>query len=298
MKPLFIALPGNEKFTALLSAKLTGTIGSIEARKFPDRESYVRLLADVQDRSVVLVCTLDNPDEKTLRLLFAAEAARDLGAKRVGLVAPYLAYMRQDTRFRSGEAITSSVYAKILSATLDWIVTVDPHLHRRTSMSEIYSIPSVACHAAPKLSIWIREHVPDAIIVGPDSESEQWVSAVANDAGMPFTTLKKTRRGDREVEIIIPNMERWRDRHPVLVDDIISSGRTMEVAIKQLVALGFAPPVVLGVHGLFADDAFERLKAAGAARIISTNSVPHLSSEIDVSDVMVSALASFAESQI
>ena len=208
---------------------------------------------------------------------------------------PYLAYMRQDKRFQSGEAITSNAYARLLSASLDWIVTIDPHLHRRSSMSEIYSVPVSICHAAPKLSIWIREHVTDAIVIGPDSESEQWVSAVAGEAGAPFATLQKTRHGDRDVEIEIPNLERWRGRKPVLVDDIISSGRTMEVAIKQLVALGFAPPVVLGVHGLFADDAYERLEAAGATQIVSTNSVPHPSSEIDISDVMVSAIVSLAD---
>ena len=295
MKPLLFALPGNEELTARLAARLAADLGSLETRRFPDGETYVRLLTEVRARSVVLVCTLDSPDDKTLRLLFAAHAARDLGAARVGLVAPYLAYMRQDKRFRSGEAITSNAYARLLSASVDWIVTIDPHLHRRSSMSEIYSIPVAVCHAAPKLSDWIREHVTDAIVIGPDSESEQWVSAVADGAGAPFTTLEKTRHGDRDVEIEFPNLERWQGRRPVLVDDIISSGRTMEVAIKQLIALGFAPPVVLGVHGLFADDAYERLEAAGAAQILSTNSVPHPSSEIDIRDVLETAIANLAE---
>ena len=224
MKPLLFSLPGNDDLTAHIAARLAADIGPLETRRFPDRETYVRLDADVRTRSVMLVCTLDKPDEKTHRLLFAAHAARDLGAARVGLVTPYAAYMRQDKRFQFGEAITSNAYTKLLSASFDWIVTVDPHLHRHKSMSEIYSIPVTFCHAAPKLSQWIRDHVSDAIIVGPDSESEQWVSAVANDAGAPFTTLEKTRRGDRDVDINIRDMDRWRGRQPVLVDDIISSG--------------------------------------------------------------------------
>lgn len=295
MKPLFFPLPGNEDLTSRLSFQVVGDLGALETRRFPDGETYVRLLADVDGRSVVLVCTLDRPDEKTLRLLFAAQAARDLGAARIGLVAPYLGYMRQDKRFRPGEAITSSAYGKLLSSAVDWIVTVDPHLHRRASMSEVYSIPVAVCHAAPKLSAWIREQLPNALVVGPDVESEQWVRAVAVDAGVPFVVLEKTRRGDRDVEIRFPDLEQWRGRTPVLVDDIISSGRTMEVAIRQLVALGFAAPVVLGVHGVFADDAFERLEAAGATRIVSTNSVPHTSSAIDLSDVMTRAIAALLE---
>ncbi len=295
MKLLLFALPGNEDLASRLSSNLAAELGMLESHNFPDGETYLRLLTDVQGRSTVFVCRLDKPDEKTLRLLFAAHAARDLGAARIGLVTPYLGYMRQDMRFQPGEAITSSAYGRLLSASLDWLVTIDPHLHRRTSMSEIYSIPTAVCRAAPKLSAWIRAHVPDAIVIGPDSESEQWVSAVASGASVPFATLEKTRSGDRDVEIKIPDLERWRGRNPVLVDDIISSGRTMEVAIKQLVALGFAPPIVLGVHGLFADDAFQRLNAAGASQIVTTNSVPHSSSAIDISEVLQDAIASLAQ---
>ena len=168
-------------------------------------------------------------------------------------------------------------------------------LFRSASMSEVYSIPVAVCHAASKLSAWIRELLPNALVVGPDVESEQWVRAVAADAGVPFVVLEKTRRGDRDVEIKLPDLAQWQGSTPVLVDDIISSGRTMEVAIRQLIALGFAAPVVLCVHGVFADDAFERLQAAGAARIVTTNSVPHSSSAVDLSDVISSAIAGFLQ---
>ena len=295
MKPLLFALPGNEDMTGLLAARIDGEIGALDTRSFPDGEDYVRIASDVVGRSVVFVCTLNRPDDKTLRLLFAADAVRDLGAARVGLVAPYLAYMRQDKQFRPGEAVTSKTFAKLLSANFDWMVTVDPHLHRRSSMAEIYSIPVAVCHAAPNLSTWLRENAIDPIVIGPDVESEQWVSAVAGSAGVPFTTLEKTRVSDRDVRIAIRDVERWKNRQPVLVDDIISSGRTMEVAIRQLIAIGFAPPIVVGVHGLFAEDAFERLKAAGAAQIVSTNAVLHPSSLIDISDVIEGPVRRFVE---
>lgn len=292
MKTLLFAMPGNEDFGRRLMTPLGAALGLLETRSFPDRETYMRLASDVEGQSIVLVCTLDRPNDKTLPLLFAAHAARDLGATRVGLVAPYLGYMRQDTRFRPGEAITSSAFGKLLSSAFDWIVTVDPHLHRRTSMSEIYAVPVAVCHAAPKLSAWIREHVPNALVVGPDVESEQWVSAVAAEAGVPCVALEKTRRGDRDVEIKFPDLKAWRSRTPVLVDDIISSGRTMEVVLRHLREDGFAPLICLGVHGLFAGDAFERLQAAGASSIACTNTVPHTSSVIDVSDIVAKAVSS------
>jgi ribose-phosphate pyrophosphokinase len=295
MKPLVFFMPGNEAFGTRLVTHLGADPGVLETREFPDGETYVRLASDVEGRSIVLVCALDHPNAKTLPLLFAAHAARDLGASRVGLVAPYLGYMRQDKRFRPGEAITSIAYGQFLSSCLDWLVTVDPHLHRRASMSEVYSIPVTVCHAAPKLSEWVREHVPTALFVGPDAESEQWVRAVAADAGVPFVTLEKTRRGDRDVEIKFPDIEQWREKTPVLVDDIISTGRTMEVAVKHLLSLGFSAPVCLGVHGVFAEDAYTRLEAAGTARVVCTNTVPHMSSAIDVSGIVAKAMSEFLQ---
>ena len=139
----------------------------------------------------MLVCTLDRPDDKFLPLVFAAAAARDLGAHGSALSAPYLAYMRQDRRFQPGEAVTSTYFAKLLSSQIDWLVTVDPHLHRRGSLAEIYSIPTQVMHAAPLISDWIRSEVKMPLLIGPDSESEQWVAAVARDAGAPHVVLQK-----------------------------------------------------------------------------------------------------------
>lgn len=295
MMPMLFALPGNEDFANRLNKTIGSKTGALEMRRFPDGEAYLRFVSDVRDQSVGLVCTLDRPDEKTLPLLFAAQTARELGAARIGLVAPYLGYMRQDKRFHPGEAITSNTFGKLLSANFDWIVTVDPHLHRRTSMSEVYSVPASVCHAAPKLSAWIRKHVPDALVVGPDIESEQWVHTVAADANVPYVTLEKTRRGDRDVEIKFPTLDRWRDRRPVLVDDIISTGRTMEVAVRKLGERGFPAAVCLGIHGLFAENAFERLLGAGASNIVSTNTVSHRASELDVSDIVATAITSFVK---
>ena len=126
-----------------------------------------------------------------------------MGAASVCLVAPYLAYMRQDTRFNPGEAVTSEYFARLLSGAIDRLITIDPHLHRRNSMQEIYSVPCDVLHAAGVISAWIRENIPQALLIGPDSESEQWVSEVARNAGAPSIVLEKIRHGDRDVEVSV-----------------------------------------------------------------------------------------------
>jgi ribose-phosphate pyrophosphokinase len=250
----------------------------------------VRIDAPVTGRDVILLCTLDRPDDKLLPLLFAAGTAKEFGAARVGLVAPYLAYMRQDQRFQPGEAVTSVHFARLLSASVDWLVTVDPHLHRRSRLGEIYSIPARVVHAAPLVSAWIRQHVAAPVLIGPDSESEQWVAAVAGAAGAPYVVLQKIRRGDREVEVSVPDVERWRARTPVLVDDIISTARTMIATVGHLRRAQFAPPVCIGVHAVFAGDAHAELLAAGAARVVTGNTIAHESNAIDVSDILAEAV--------
>ncbi|TAJ97867.1 MAG: ribose-phosphate pyrophosphokinase [Candidatus Manganitrophaceae bacterium] len=286
MKPMIFSLPGNEGLADALAGRLGGERGKAIVRRFPDGESYARIESSVEGRAVILCCTLDRPDEKVLPLLFLAATAKDLGAARAGLVAPYLAYMRQDRRFEPGEGITSVYFARLLSGTVDWLVTVDPHLHRRASLSEIYPIPTRVIHAAPLISRWIRENIASPVLIGPDSESAQWVSEIAAVAGAPYLVLEKIRRGDREVEVSVPETDRWRSYTPVLVDDIISTGRTMIETVGHLRRAGLAKPVCIGIHAIFADRAEEDLREAGASRVVTCNTIPHPSNGIDLGDLL------------
>lgn len=280
--PLVLAFSDEEAIAASLSLAVSADFGKIALHRFPDGESLVRIDADPAERDIIVVCSLVRPDETILPLLFAADAARELGGKRVLLVAPYLSYMRQDKRFHPGEAITSRTFARLLSAHFDGVVTVDPHLHRYKSLSDIYRVPTQVVHAAPALAAWIKQNIENALVVGPDSESEQWVSEVAAGAGTPFVVLQKTRHGDREVDIDIPDFQQWVCRNPVIVDDIVSSARTMIAVCKALRQQGLAAPTCVAVHALFAEDAYDRLIAAGTRQVISCNTVKHPSNQISL----------------
>jgi ribose-phosphate pyrophosphokinase len=288
-RAVLMPFPGNERLGSILADGAGLDPGAVEVRRFPDGESYVRLASPAQGRAVAFLCTLVHPDDKLLPLLFAASTARELGATAIGLVCPYLAYMRQDRRFKPGEAVTSRTIATLLSRSFDWIITVDPHLHRYASLNAIYSVPCTIVHAAPLVSRWVRENIARAILVGPDSESEQWVSAVAEQAGVPFTVLDKTRHGDRAVTIRIRDADRLHGRAPVLIDDIISSGRTMLEAARRIRQVCGEAPVCIGVHGIFADDSDKLLEAEGA-RVVTCNTIPHPSNAIDISELLVPAL--------
>ena len=269
-------------------------MGTLACRRFPDGESLVRIESSAKRRAVILCCTLRRPDARLIQLLLAARTARELGASSVGLVAPYLAYMRQDTRFHPGEAVSSRILGDILSTSLDWIATVDPHLHRHRALSEVFSIPALAIPSARLLAAWIRDHVAEPVLIGPDAESKQWVHAVAAAAGLPSIVLRKIRRGDRDVSVSAKTLEACRGRTPVLIDDIVSTGGTLAATVKLLRRARMRAPTCVVVHGLFAPGALAALTAAGAGRIVTTNSIPHASNAIDIVPLIAQAVAPLA----
>jgi len=290
MKPLLIALPGNEHLRDSLAGELVADVATISLRRFPDGESYARMETPCDGRDVLLLASLARPDDKLLPLVFIADLARDLGAARTVLVAPYLAYMRQDERFMPGEAVTSKSFARLLSNTVDALVTVDPHLHRYGNLGELYTIPTRIVHAAPAIAEWINSNVSQPVLIGPDSESAQWVADVAFQANAPYMVLEKIRTGDREVEVSVPEVERWRNHQPVLIDDIISTARTMIATVSHLKSAGLQPPYCVGVHGIFAQDAYEMLIAAGAARVVTSNTIAHETNAVDLSTAIAQSI--------
>ncbi|RYE02278.1 MAG: ribose-phosphate diphosphokinase [Sphingobacteriales bacterium] len=272
--PLLYAWPGQETLAAKVSALADLRPCHLSMRNFPDGETYVRVDTNVRDCVVYLLVSLDRPDIKFLPLYFMAQTLKAQGAAAVCLIAPYLCYMRQDKQFKPGECVSAEQFALLLGHTVDELITVDPHLHRHQRLEELYSIPCTTLHAAPVIAAWLTEHIPTAVLVGPDEESKQWVAGVAECAGVPYMHLLKTRLADRDVRIEAPDAGRWLNRRPVLVDDILSTGKTLLEATRVLHEAGYRDPACIAVHGIFAGDAFAELRQVGLD-LYTSDSVSH-----------------------
>jgi len=284
------AMPGNEVFAELLMQHTGYTRAGLFLHRFPDGETRVHVESPIRGEQAVLVCTLDRPDPKLWPLSMAASTVRELGARSVVLVAPYLAYMRQDTCFHAGEAESAKLFGEWLDDTFDALVTVDPHLHRYHNLGQIYSRNVRLVHAAAELTAWIAAHVERPLMVGPDEESRQWVTAVANLLCAPSVVACKERRGDRDVTIHLPELGRWLDHTPVLLDDIIASGETMLQTLRYLHSYTIEKPVCVAIHGVFAEGALEALQGEGVGDVVTSNSIVTEASHIDISKTVADAL--------
>jgi ribose-phosphate pyrophosphokinase len=261
----------------------------IRRHRFPDLEVKLTLPPRVPRRAAILR-TLDHPNEKLVELLFAAQTARELGARHLTLVAPYLAYMRQDQAFAPGEAVSQRHVGAFLGALFERIVTVDPHLHRVPSLAQVVpEAVTVAVSAAPLIGRHLRRRATGALLIGPDEEARQWVEAAATAAGLEWAVGRKRRRGDRLVTVALPRVP-VKGRRVVLVDDVLSTGRTLIDAARRLKKAGAARVDVAVTHALFADDAGRALRSAGVRAIWSTDSVAHPTNAIALAPLLATAL--------
>lgn len=272
-----------------LARKLHGSFLKLSVKKFPDGELYVRFPQERLSGDVILVQSMyPNPNESLVEVVLAGHTARELGARRVVLVAPYLAYLRQDKRFKSGECVSNKIMAKIL-ASFDEVIAVDPHLHRIRSLREIFGARGRHVSAVGVLAEFVKQHFSSCVIVGPDVESAQWAGVVARMVGCSFVILKKKRYSARVVRIKVSTKDSVRGKTVVLVDDMISTGHTLLEPIRQLKRLGAKRIVCMAVHGLFVEGALKKLRDAGA-EVITANTIVNPVAKISVAGLLAEAL--------
>jgi ribose-phosphate pyrophosphokinase len=261
----------------------------VEVHHFPDGESKL-LLPSTLPEHLVICQTLDRPNEKLVELMLTAAAAREMGAKSITLVAPYLCYMRQDKAFRPGEVVSQKVIGRFLSDHFDALITVDAHLHRIKQLSQAVPLQSALnLNATEAMGRFLHDNCQQPLLVGPDAESEQWVAAIAKEARLDYCIGQKNRLGDRDVDVRLPEYE-FTGRDIVLIDDVASTGHTLEKAATELVGRATASVSVLVTHALFVDDACSRLELAGVKNIWSCDSIPHPSNCLSLAPVLAAGL--------
>ncbi len=286
---LILAFEADHALAGRLAAELGWPLALVQRHAFPDGETRLRLPPQLPPQ-VALLCGLQQPNAKLTELLLAAAGARELGAQRLTLVSPYLAYMRQDIAFTPGEVVSQRHLGHLLAASFEAVVTVDPHLHRIATLDEV--LPGrrgVTLSAAPLLGRHAAERVPGALLLAPDEEAGQWVRSAATANGLDHAVCRKRRHGDHDVEVALPDAP-VQGRAVVLLDDVASTGRTLVAAARGALAQGAASVDVAVTHGLFIGDAMLQITAAGVRHVWSSDCVPHESNVVSVAPLLAAAL--------
>jgi ribose-phosphate pyrophosphokinase len=284
-------LPSATSDATRLASRLDVPIHEIALHRFPDGE--LRVTVGPTAATTILYVPLDQPNDKLVAILFAAEALRREGAKRLVLLAPYLCYMRQDAAFQKGEAISQKVIGRLIAATVDRVITVDAHLHRTDSITSVFpGIEADDLSAMPAIADALRAagFDRDSVVVGPDSESQAWVSALAGRLGTAWAVAQKTRHGDRSVDMTFADPKLVAGRPVLLIDDIVSSGGTLIACAKALVAAGATTIDAVITHALFAPELTRDFLQAGIRSIRSSHSVPHPTNAIVLDEIFAAAL--------
>ena len=263
----------------------------INLHRFPDGESKIQI-PELLPPHVIVCRSLNTPNNKLIELLLVNRTCKLHGCENITLVCPYLCYMRQDIAFNPGEAISQQIIGQFLASMIDNIITVDPHLHRIDRLEQAIPVKhAIALSAAPLIGEFLAQKFDSALLVGPDIESQQWVSVAAQNSHFEYIIAKKIRNGDSEVEVTLPDFSNTCEV-AIIVDDIASTGHTLIHTAKALKKHAFKHIHCMVTHALLSADALVLLQNAGIEHIWSTDSISHWSNKLTLTPLIANSINS------
>ncbi len=269
-----------EDLVELLDGKLVNTI----SKRFPDGELYVRILDNISGKDVIIVQTT-YPDQNIIELFLLQNAAEEADAKTITVVIPYYGYARQDTKFQDGEAISAKALANLISLSADKVITVDPH---KDHILNFFSTSAYSCSAVTEIAKYLLEKQID-MVLAPDKGAVDRAKKASEIINCEFDYMEKTRIDGTTVEIKPKNLDA-KNKNVAIIDDIISTGGTMALSIKELKKQGAKKIFVACTHGLFAGDAVKKLSTAGCEEIISTDTIMSDFSKVKIAPTLIDVL--------
>lgn len=276
----------NKPLAEKVARQLNTSLSPLEIFIFPDGERRVRVIDRVVDEDTVVVQTTSPlADTHYMELFFIVDALKRSGAKSVTAVVPYLGYQRQDHVFRDGEAVSLGVIIETLeSIGMDRLVTVDLH---SIKIPELFSIPIVHLSALPIFVEKIKEIASeqsssifkDTILVSPDMGGIRRIKILSELLGnIPYVSIIKNRdlaTGDIVSNRFDTSTSEWKNKikRAIIVDDMISTGRTIVSAIDLLIKNGIKENLVFATHPVFSGDARNILQNSKASKISVTDTI-------------------------
>ncbi len=280
---MIIGGSASQSLASQVAIELNDKLCSLETKKFPDGERYLRIKEDIpEDEKVIIVQSTGYPqDENMMELFFILDTLSDMNITDITVVSPYLGYSRQERRFKEVECISAKATARLIQTFgVKRLISVNLH---EDSICELYDIPVDNLSAMPAIAEHIKETFEvKPVILAPDKGAQNFAKEIATILDTDYDYLEKVRLSPEVVETKTKNIS-VQDKSVVIIDDIISTGGTIVNAIEILKEQGAVSVDVFCVHPVLVNDAVLKINAAGAKSVQATNSLK--------SDVSVISLA-------
>jgi ribose-phosphate pyrophosphokinase len=281
-------VPGSS--SQLLAAALAEETGRRLATptydRFPDGETLAAVPDFDGDEAVVVAAT--DSDAAWVELLQLQDAVREAGAERVTTVIPYMGYARQDESFGDGEPVSARAMARAISTGADRVVLVNPH---EPGVADFYDVPVETVDAASVLAAPLPADLAEPLFLAPDEGAIGIAETVRDAYGAGETDYFEKHR-DRETGAVSvsPSDADAAGRDVVVVDDIIATGSTMSESVAVLTDRGAARVIAACVHPMLAANAVTKLRSAGVARIVGSDTIERGCSVVSVAAPLADAL--------
>ena len=278
---MIIGGSASQDLASHVAKELGEEICYVETKKFPDGERYLRIDGQIEDEVTVIQSTGYPQDENLMELMFIVSTLKDLGAKKVKVVVPYLGYARQEKRFKDGESVSAKIICNLIEA------------------AGASAMPAIAEYLNKKI---FKKSNEKPLIIAPDKGAYGFAQEISEIIGCDCTYLTKVRLGPDKVETRIVdvrcdsesentvNIDSVKGMHAIIIDDIIATGGTIVNAINILKQYGASAVDVCCVHPILTNNGATRIYAAGAGKIIGTNSLSSDTSRVSLAKSIADAL--------
>lgn len=299
---MIVSGSASQKLAANVAKELDDVFIRVETKKFPDGEKYLRVHGEVDDEVTIIQSTGYPQDETLIELLFLIKNLKDLGAKKVKVVVPFMGYARQERRFNDGEAISAKIVAELIElAGADEFASINLH---EDCVRKFFNIPAYNLSAMPAIAEYLKEFTTDPIIIAPDKGALGFAEEISEILECNCTYLKKVRLGPDKVETTIADIDESDDdsskvqissvkgKQAIIIDDIIATGGTIVNAINILKEHGAVSVNVCCVHPTLVNDAVSKIYAAGATDLAGTDTLKSEVSSISLAKILANHLKS------
>jgi ribose-phosphate pyrophosphokinase len=283
--------PSSEKLGSTIAKELNLQYINLESKVFPDDESYLKFR---EDELIVIQSCFPKQDKRLLELLIILDTAKELCARNLNVVIPYLPYARQDKRFRAGEAVSNRSIGNLLyTVGTDLLLTID--VHQEESLKE-FKMRSLSLSAMPLLAEHLKSmSLSNPFLIAPDKGAIGHAEVISSILKTDCTFFEKQRdRITGKVETVKKDLD-FRGKDIVIIDDMISTGGTIANVSEIAKNCGAEKIIAACTHALLVGNAEEKMRNSGITDIVTTDTVPNRFCKISIAPIVADALRKFVE---